>query len=161
MNDANASSPETTAVLRRFARRLSADVGYMAVAMAQYQKAEQIDDEALAQQLGTTAEMLTRLAMCKRPDPNSVRFSDEVRQIATFTGSDASVLARLLRQTHALATFAEMPKPAAHADVARASRFESRILAAARDQADTPESQRDSASPDELSDASSDNKART
>lgn len=161
MNDANASPDETTALLRRFVRRLSAETTYMAGAMAQYQRAEQIDDEALAQQLGTTAEMLTRLAMCKRPDPNSARFADEVRQIASFTGSDASVLARLLRQMQALATFAEMPKPTARADAARASRFEANILAAARDQADASESQNDLTPPDELSDASSDNEART
>lgn len=161
MSDANASPAETAAMLRRFTGRLIAETGYMAGAMAHYQKAEQIDDDALAQQLGTTAEKLTRLAMCKRPDPNSARFADEVRQIAIFTRSDASVLARLLRQVHALGTFAEMPEPATRADAtARASRFGSGVLAAARDQADATESQDDSAPPDELSDASSDGEAR-
>ena len=134
MSESNLSASETTSLLKRLADRLSSDPAYMASALSVFQKTERIDHGGLARLLGTTAPMLARMAICKRPDPSSERFADDVRQIARYTACDAGALAGLLRQINALQRLSEAPASSSRRVAApRGLQLGPRALAAARD----------------------------
>ncbi|QQS46481.1 MAG: hypothetical protein IPM66_21675 [Acidobacteriota bacterium] len=83
-------------------RRLQSDPRFMAYALAVYQEQEGFGEEELAQALGIMPEMLSRLAMCKRPEACSPEFATQVHEIADYTVADEARLANLLRQVSGL-----------------------------------------------------------
>jgi hypothetical protein len=86
-------------LLAALAARLQNDPKFMAHTLAAYQRQEGLDDAALAQRLGAPPELLTRLALCQRPDANSPDFAAQVSALSDFTLIDESLLARVIRQT--------------------------------------------------------------
>ncbi len=121
------SNTETkTEALRLLARRLEGNADFMASALALYRKQDRMDDRALAEQLGTSEDMLLRLALCKRPQSESPQFADQVRQMAQYVRIEAGRLANLLREIESLEQFSQLPE-------ARQAPLGSGLLAAARD----------------------------
>jgi hypothetical protein len=70
---------------------------FVASALAAYRNLRQIDNAALATELGCTEAGLSRLALCRRPDGDGAMFRTEVERIAQHAGCRAETLARLLR----------------------------------------------------------------
>ena len=129
----SASIPDEQAArqLAALALRLRSDAAFMASAMAAYQADEHASDSALASYLRLETAQLSRLALCRRPDPASPDFGEQVRQIATFSGADLMALAALLRRVSALGTLRGL---AGRATSAEADPMIARgLLAAARD----------------------------
>ncbi|MFO0881801.1 MAG: hypothetical protein U0840_31270 [Gemmataceae bacterium] len=83
--------------LERLARRVESDPFFLAAALAAFQASARLDDQALAVKLGCTAEVLTRLRLCRMPAPTAPGFWDDTRHIAEHFSLDADVLAEVVR----------------------------------------------------------------
>lgn len=81
----------------RLARRVEADPSFMAHTLASYRRRRRLDDTVLAAVLRCSVEALPRLALCRRPDPDSASFRTDLAHIAHYVGCDADRLASLLR----------------------------------------------------------------
>jgi hypothetical protein len=75
-----------------------------------FQQQEKLGKDGLLRHLETTPELLTRLALCRRPVSDSPNFIQEIRQISEFTQIDAGILAAILRQVEALDALASRGK---------------------------------------------------
>lgn len=87
--------------LDAFARRLAADPAFLASALADYARSEDLDEPELADALGCSVDILTRLRLCLRP--RSDRFEADVQEIATRFGVDADALTKMVRRADVLA----------------------------------------------------------
>ncbi|MFN8557421.1 MAG: hypothetical protein U0531_08745 [Dehalococcoidia bacterium] len=119
---------------RMAARRAEADDFFVGAALAAYRDLEELDDDGLMRALGCDRAGLTRLALCRRPDPASPRFMADVERIAAHAGALPIALVRLLRAVEA------------HAALSGGAR--TGFLAAARDREDeAPEPPADAPAP--------------
>lgn len=105
-----------------FARRASADAFFLGRALAEYQAMHGIDDQKLAEMLRCTVETLARLALCRRPDDQAVKFREEVQRIAAFASCNAERLAQLLREVAAVASLRKEGSDASSQDLLMAAR---------------------------------------
>lgn len=133
---------ESGAALSRLKGRLQNDPRFMTYVLAAYQQQESLDAAELARELGVSPGMLTRLALCKCPDPKSQRFAEQVREIADFTLTDEAQLANVLRQVDNLEKLARREAASAfpETELQTAPPF-SGLLAAARDRDDDEEAE--------------------
>lgn len=97
--------------LERFAQRLRQQPAFMAYVLQRVMTSERMDEQQLARQLGTSAQGLTRLALCKRPRPDPEHFSADVQAIADYSGANPTELMRILRILDVLEAFQEVPPP--------------------------------------------------
>src|SRR5437870_3183597 len=86
-------------LLAALASRLQSDPKFMAHTLAIYQQQEGLSDEALALRLSAPPEMITRLALCQRPDANSPDFAEQVSALSDFTLMDEELLRGVIEQT--------------------------------------------------------------
>lgn len=120
--------------LTGLAQRLQSDPRFMAYALAVYREQEGLEEEELAQALGMMPEMVSRLALCKRPDAQSPGFAEQVREIADYTLADEARLASLLRQISGLEKLARSGRDTFAADEsAGVDPLMTGLLAVARD----------------------------
>lgn len=125
-----------------FARRFQNDSRFMAYVLAVYQTQEGLDVEDLAQALGIWPEMLTRLALCRRPPADAPQFAEQVRAIADYTLTDEAQLANILRQVDSLENLAQRPSLLTTPETeARIVAPLTGLLAAARDRNESEEDQ--------------------
>lgn len=89
-------------LLRRAAQRAADRPFFVASDLAAYRELHQLGEEALAEFLGCPPEQLPRLALCRRPDPDTPEFRREVERIAEHVGARAPRLAQLLREVASL-----------------------------------------------------------
>ncbi|HEX3151337.1 MAG TPA: hypothetical protein VHR66_24880 [Gemmataceae bacterium] len=82
--------------LEALARRLESDPFFVACALRRYADSEGLDEPRLAQALGCTGETLTRLRLCRIPDPT--RFKDDVHQIAARFEVNRDAFAQAIRR---------------------------------------------------------------
>jgi len=127
-------------LLTELAQRFQSDPRFMAYTLAVYQEQEGLGEEELALALGMMPEMLSRLALCKRPDAQSPEFAAQVREIADYTLADEAQLANLLRQVSGLEKLAQQVRePAAVDERAGAEPLMTGLLAVARDRDEAEE----------------------
>ncbi|MGI8553466.1 MAG: hypothetical protein ACR2PL_22185 [Dehalococcoidia bacterium] len=81
------------------AARAAANPFFVAYWLKRWQQSSGFDTLALAAWLQLPLSSLSRLALCRRPDPAGAAFTGEVAQIAEYAGCDAERLAGLLRAT--------------------------------------------------------------
>jgi hypothetical protein len=129
------SFQESLTVLSALARRLRRDPRYMAYVLAAYQDQEGLTDEELTHELGTLPELAVRLALCKRPSSSSPNFTEQVRDLADYTLTDAARLTSILRQVDALEGLSEWVavSTAPQDEEGESDHVLSGLLAAARD----------------------------
>ena len=141
----NEQSSAALAALAQLAHRLRNNPMYMSYVLAIYQKQEDLMDEELAQELGTLPALVSRLAICKRPDSSSAQFAEQVRELADYTLIDEAQLAGILRQVDAIEKLAGRPAALSITEMERQSALSPPgLLAAARDrdeQGDEPQQQ--------------------
>jgi hypothetical protein len=137
-----AKSSRVTEQLAGLAHRLQDNPDFMAYVLAIYKKQERLSEGTLTEHLSTTPAKLTRLALCRRPDSNSHKFADQVRQIAAYTGIDAAQVANIIRQVDSLKKLYERPKilDSGEADIPR-RQLQPGLLAAARDRSESEDDQ--------------------
>ena len=101
---------ETRDRLNRSALRITAaEPGRMGYWLARHRQSESLSIAALAAELGTDDNGLSRLALCATPHPDT--FADDVRAIAAHCGADPAAVANLLRQEQAVAAWAGSSSP--------------------------------------------------
>ena len=128
------TSQESITALAALARRLRNDPRYMSYVLAAYQKQEGLMDEDLIQELGTLPALVSRLAVCKRPDSSSAHFAEQVRELADYTLIGEAQLAGILRQVEAIEKLAGRPTTLNTAELeTQSSHSPTGLLAAARD----------------------------
>jgi hypothetical protein len=112
----------STLTMGELVKRLRGNSEFMAYVLARYQDQEKISDDNLPAVLGTLRDLVSRLAVCRRPDTDAGDFAARVREIANYTLVDELLLASIIRQVSSLDA---LSKPAQH-----------QLLAAARDRDD-------------------------
>ena len=145
--NSGSTSQEVVQQLASLAHRLRKNPRFMSYVLDSVMKQERLEEQSLANALDASPAMLARLALCRRPDASSPRFSNEIRQIAGHTQIDASLLAQMIRQVESVERLAERPE-ATEGEVAEsgAGRYARGLLAAARDRVDSAQ---ETASPEE------------
>lgn len=101
--------------LARAAQRAEQQPFFLASVLAAYRATHQLDDASLADLLGCAPDDLVRLALCRRPAPESARFSAEVDHLARRFGLHGDRLAAIIRQVDALTALAQHLQTAAPA----------------------------------------------
>lgn len=104
------------------ARRIEGDDFFLASALADYARTENLDEQGLAGALGCSEEDLVSLRLCRRPRPQPESFRREVGRIASRFGARTDILAEAIRRSDALRTMS-----------ARSTEETSGTLMAARD----------------------------
>jgi hypothetical protein len=99
-------SERTLQQIQIMARKLQDNPSYMAWTISKFQRQEKLSTQNLLNLLDTTEESLAKLALCKRPDPNSTDFSKQIRQISDHTSIDPLILAKLIRQSDSVTALA-------------------------------------------------------
>jgi len=89
------------ALLRSAALRATHNPFFLGSALAAYQSEHRLDDRALAHHLFCPVSRLSRLALCRRPDPASPSFRQDVEQIAAYARAQPLRLGALLREVDA------------------------------------------------------------
>jgi len=87
--------------LKRLAHRVENDPHFLACCLAEYARAEGLDDAALAQELGCGGEVLMGVRLCRAPRPDAASFRRDVREVAEHFALDAVRLAEIIRQGEA------------------------------------------------------------
>jgi hypothetical protein len=122
------------------ARRLRENPDFMAYVLAVYQAQEHLQNDDLVDRLNLRANMLARLALCKRPSAESPDFADQVRQIAAYAGVEPAVLAAVIRQVDSLEPLAGRPESLDAKRAGRSWSYEhTGLLTAARDRCELDE----------------------
>jgi hypothetical protein len=134
------SQIERDRLLAWAARRARSRDSFIASDLAAYQERHQFDEAQLADWLGGATRALADLALCRRPQADAPSFRADVERIADHVGVRGERLARLLRETGAIAALRAAPAdpsgPAEHG-----------FLMAARDRQDGPDGDEDQGSP--------------
>lgn len=92
-------------LLRRAAERAAGRPFFLASALLPYARAEGLDDDALAEQLGCPPGELPAILLCRRPSGEGSMFRADVKAIADRFRLDATRLARMLRAADSLEAF--------------------------------------------------------
>jgi hypothetical protein len=87
--------------LEHLAARVGSDPLFLAHALAEYARTENLDDDGLAAALGCPRPDLARLKLCRAPRPDA--FQADVRAVAVAFALSATVLANVVRQGQAFA----------------------------------------------------------
>lgn len=128
------TSQEPLAALAALARRLRDDPRFMSYVLAAYQEQEGLTDDDFAREIGTLPALVSRLALCKRPDSSSARFAEQVRELADYALIDEARLAGILRQVEALEKLARRPADLSARRLGKRPGYSpTGLLAAARD----------------------------
>jgi hypothetical protein len=88
--------------LKLMMTKLQDDPRTMAWIISMYQKQERLSWEKISDILRTTEDALVRLALCKRPNPNSSDFSQQVAQLAQYANIDLALLTNMIRQVESV-----------------------------------------------------------
>jgi hypothetical protein len=123
------SQAERDYLLAWAARRARSRGSFIASDLAAFQERHGLSEAKLANWLGGTMQALTNLALCRRPQADAASFRTDVERIAIHVGVHGEPLARLLRETDAIAALRSAP-----ADASAPSEHGS--LMAARDRQD-------------------------
>ncbi|HEY8475660.1 MAG TPA: hypothetical protein VIN09_02190 [Chloroflexota bacterium] len=88
-------------LLRRAAERAATEPSLLASLLRAYRELQGMDEEQLASELECNVADLSRLGLCRRPDPGSARFRADVQRIAAHVGVSPVALARVVRTVSA------------------------------------------------------------
>jgi hypothetical protein len=95
--------------LDRLAGRVRDDPFFLGFALAEYARAERLDDAQLAQRLGCPAESLTMLRLCRMPAEEPSAFRADVERIAQRFGASVDALTEVVRTAQVLGRFRQAP----------------------------------------------------
>jgi hypothetical protein len=145
----NEVSTDFTFALSKLAKRASQTPDFFGSLLSAFQQQEDLTTNELAKFLGMRAQLLPRLALCRRPRSDSSDFAKEIREIARFTETNPDMLLTILRRVEALEALAAHNK-IVPMDVTEArTEWEGQpgFLAAARDREPTRRSRNRKKSP--------------
>jgi hypothetical protein len=100
---------KTSEALQIAASRAAQDPRFLGHVLNLYCQAEGLSEDDLADRLGTAAEFLPRLYLCKRPASGTSDFADRVNAIADYAVIEATALAAIIRQVDAIESLSRSP----------------------------------------------------
>ena len=103
--------PNPMSANEELVRRLKSNPDFVAYVFGRYQEQEGISDENLPAVLGTLPELVSRLALCRKPAADAANFATSVREIADYTLVDESLLADIIRQVSSLEALSKSSQP--------------------------------------------------
>lgn len=89
-------------LLRHAASRASRDPFFLAGDLEAFRIRRNMEDRDLARFLNCRSEVLPKLGLCRRPDPDSPTFSSDVDRVADAFRVQADRLVQLIRERDAL-----------------------------------------------------------
>ncbi len=92
-------------LLRHAAVRASKNMFFLAADLSEFQKYRRMNETQLAGFLGCPEGLLSKLALCRRPDPGSERFQMDIKRIAEAFSFGPTRLFQLMREVDALRAF--------------------------------------------------------
>lgn len=98
----------TAAALRIAASKAAQDPQFLGYVLKLYCHHEGLNEDLLAERLGTEVMFLPRLYLCKRPPTTAVDFAARVGRIADYALIDAAALAAIIRQVDALQSLSDI-----------------------------------------------------
>lgn len=96
------SNRVASSAMQIVAKKLRSNPDFMAFVLEQFCKQERITFAELPAVLELMPEMVTRLALCRTPDPDAIDFAKRVREMADYTLGDEAVLANVIRRVNSL-----------------------------------------------------------
>src|SRR5204862_7583514 len=93
---------EPSKALNRAAQRATSNEFFLANVFSIYQRARNLNDEALARQLQCEINDLPRLALCRRPSSEGGTFLGDIQHLAQRFRLNANQLMFIIRQVDAL-----------------------------------------------------------
>jgi hypothetical protein len=90
-------------ILNEGAARAKSRQRFMANAMSAFASHEGASDEDIAKWLGCTADGLSQLALCLRPQSNQPAFRSHIEKLAAHCGADPLRIVQLLRKVESIA----------------------------------------------------------
>jgi hypothetical protein len=96
-------------LLLQFASRKAAkNHFFLAVTLSDFCMFRRMGEDELAKFLGCSPVVLTRLSLCRRPDPDSSRFRSDIERIANILGIKSVQLAQLIREVDTINALAKV-----------------------------------------------------
>jgi hypothetical protein len=115
-----------SAALDHLAARVATDPLFLASALAEYARSEELNDAGLAAALGCPVGELTRLRLCGAPRSDPEQFRADVAAIAGRFGIDANTLITIVRRGQSLARLRAARPPEVEPGVLLAARDDDR-----------------------------------
>lgn len=97
----------SSSLLRYAASRAASNRFFLAGCLAEFSRLHGAGEDELARFLSCSRNALPRLALCRRPDPESPRFRTDVERIAAACDVQAIRLAQLIREVETMKALAE------------------------------------------------------
>jgi hypothetical protein len=88
--------------LSALSARAALNPEFMGYVIREYLNSQRITNDDLCSLLGITPELLVRLSLCKRPDPQEPDFVERVSAIGDYTLCDEDALLQVIRHVDAL-----------------------------------------------------------
>lgn len=123
-------STNPSKTLKRAAQRAIENDFFLAGILYEYQQANHLNDEALAQFLGCNSNDIPRLALCRRPSAYQEAFLSDLEHLSQHFHLNVNRLATVIRQVGALRVWRE------HHTFAKDLNNSQGLLQAARDRDD-------------------------
>ena len=89
-------------MLRHAALRASKNPFFIAGDIEGFRTRRGMQESDLASYLGCDSEILPKLGLCRRPDPDSTTFQSDVHRIADAFGISPNILVQLMREADSL-----------------------------------------------------------
>lgn len=130
-------STNPSKTLRRAAQRAIENDFFLAGILHEYQHANHLNDDALAQFLGCKSNDIPRLALCRRPFPHQEAFLSDLEHLSQRFHLNVDRLATIIRQVDTLRILRE------HHASAKGLNNPQGLLQAARDRDDDRSDERE------------------
>jgi hypothetical protein len=88
--------------ISRLAERVTGDPFFLASALQDYARSEELNDEALAQLLGCSQETLALLRLCRRPRSEAVSLQMDIDRIVTRFNVQGNIIAEVVRRANVI-----------------------------------------------------------
>ena len=99
-------------LLRHAASRASQNPFFLAGDLEAFRTHRNMQERDLARFLGCRSEVLPKLGLCRRPDPDSATFRSDVDRVAKAFGTQADRLVHLIRESDVLDAIGRVPTAA-------------------------------------------------
>lgn len=98
-------SKQSAKWMERLAERASKDIFFLGNVIAEFRTHNKLSNSDLANYIECTPDALKRLALCRLPDDQEYRFSDDIRHIADHVKCNADKLIALIREVNTSRAF--------------------------------------------------------
>ncbi|MFA5400902.1 MAG: hypothetical protein WC359_10705 [Dehalococcoidia bacterium] len=98
---------ETSSILRHAAKKAGQMKFFLAEYLSEFRRFRGFSEEEVAQFLGCNAMFISKLSLCRRPQPQSQKFRSDVELIAVAFNIQPSRLVQLIREVEAMKVLCE------------------------------------------------------